>query len=316
VVGEQILQVSASSKASDQFTRYKNCTLKSSSRQLKSQGKYMESKKLKNQELISEIGMDGCGERLADIARRVKEFKIAPSRALVIGDYGSGKNIVARALSEAFNEDNLKIIDGAHCFRDPEGFITDYHGEENGCFPRVRYGSPDMNHNFEGSQVLIKRYDRLNPVNQIILGKCFEVELGSTSKLKMIAPANGSFYKKFLMGKVYPSSFLGFDLVIHLPSLSQREEDFEILIPSIMKEIHSVHESADREISPHAIAKFMGYHWPGNVDELKSVLLELMSKDLRMPIEDYEVKSTLIERRLKGHGAPYEKFNSLEYDGQ
>jgi DNA-binding NtrC family response regulator len=129
----------------------------------------------------------------------------------------------------------------------------------------------------------------------------------------MVATANVSFYKKFLAGKVFPNSFLGFDQVIHLPSLTRRFEDLEILVPIIVKEVKSNYSQANRDICLDEIDGFHFYNWPGNVAELKQVIFELLTKDTPRWVGKYEIKEFLEERRMNGSGDFYMKQNLGEY---
>lgn len=59
---------------------------------------------------------------------------------------------------------------------------------------------------------------------------------------------------------------------IHLPSLRERKEDIPLLVEHF---IHRLRIKSDKDITglgPQTLKRFMDYHWPGHVRELKSTL--------------------------------------------
>ena len=259
--------------------------------------------KVSSQE-IKEISFDGRSDGLARVALQIREFAKHPTRVLVIGETGTGKSAIVRALLKTRPERSVQGIEGKMCFKDPEGFLHTYHGGDASerPFPALRGAQPHPDREYQASWTCINRFDRLNPVNQIVLGNCFDADRSTPPKLIVIATARYSFYERFLKGEIPPSVFLGFEMKIFAPSLRERFDDLDLLVPALIKEATAAH-GAMREWRNDAIRELAKYSWPGNVHELASALLHLSQKKLSTPVSPTEVDIMLNERTKNETGA-------------
>lgn len=61
---------------------------------------------------------------------------------------------------------------------------------------------------------------------------------------------------------------------IHIPPLSERKEDLEVLITYFLELFHKKY-GVPKMLTPEAINVFYQYNWPGNVRELENLIERL-----------------------------------------
>ena len=87
-------------------------------------------------------------------------------------------------------------------------------------------------------------------------------------------------------------------LPIHLPPLSERKDDIEILTEHFLFQLASRLGKQFQSISPEALNKLKQHHWPGNVRELKNVVerAAILSESDRIEVDtilfSHEISST------------------------
>jgi len=80
---------------------------------------------------------------------------------------------------------------------------------------------------------------------------------------------------------------------LHLQTLRERKEDIPLLVEHILEEERK-QNNENKIISKEALAKLMGYHYPGNIRELENIIKrahvyskgdEISAEDIRLPQE-------------------------------
>jgi DNA-binding NtrC family response regulator len=255
----------------------------------------------KNEKAIRAIGLHGRSDALAQVAAQVREFRKTPSRVLVYGEVGTGKDEVVEALLKDFGCDaKLAVIEGRIYESKPEEFIEAYHGgrETHQPFPVLKGARPHPAKLYRDAFVEIRDLQKVHPVNLEILANVFDEDSSTSAKIKVIASARWSFYERFLKGEVPASFFFGFDLRIRMPRLCERLEDIDLLAHFLLERIHST-SGLKREFNPEAIEYLKRYPWPGNSRELSAVLFELVSKNKKARVHPAEVGLFLEEWRTR-----------------
>ena len=270
------------------------------------------------EKLIAKIGLDGRCEALQRISLQLEAFSQSPCRVLVMGEIGTGKYNVARALIGRLSGTKFSEIPGKRFFGDPEGFVEAYHGEGKigPYFPHLHCARPHPKSDIPESAVFISRFDRLNPANQSILGNCFEVDQSLPRKMKVIGTARASFYEKLKTGKVSPEIFFGFDIRVVLPPLRQRWEDLDLIVAAVVRNMEISLQKTARKIRPDAFEGFRKYDWPGNMHELVTVIDELLFSDHKGQLHRSELEMALIRRKEEGRGESYRKLEILYAQGE
>lgn len=207
--------------------------------------------------------------------------KVAASEAsvLVLGDSGTGKELVARAIH--YNSPRKKgPFVRAHCAAYAEGLLeSELFGHEKGSFTGAmarKIGRFEQAHRgtlfldeigdiSQNTQVKLLRFLQEKEFERVGGNDTIEVDvriLSATNQDLKEATAKKNF-REDLYYRLNVISIL-------MPPLRDRREDIPLLAEHFLR-IYAGKGSAKR-ISPEAMMLLTNYHWPGNIRELQNVI--------------------------------------------
>jgi formate hydrogenlyase transcriptional activator len=212
-----------------------------------------------------------------------KVAKVAPSDAtvLLLGETGTGKELVARALHRLSNRHGNSFIK-LNCAAIPSGLLeSELFGHEKGAFTGAvakkvgRLELADQGTLFldEIGEVPLDLQPKLLRVLQ---DQEFE-RLGSTRTLKvnfrLVAATNRNLLQMSKQREFRSDLYYRLNVFpIHLPALRERREDIRLLID------HFVHKYALRmnkvitSIPAKTMEALVRWNWPGNIRELENLV--------------------------------------------
>lgn len=201
---------------------------------------------------------------------------------LVLGERGTGKELMAQRLhylSERWDKSFIKLNCAAlsesllesALFGHEAGAFTGASRQVKGCFERANEGTLFLD---ELATASLRVQEKL--LRAIEYG---EIErLGGQETLhvdvRVIAATNADLPTLAQQGEFRADLLdrLAFD-VLHLPPLRLREMDIILLAESFaMAMCRELDWSVFAGFTEHAGEQLMGYHWPGNIRELKNVI--------------------------------------------
>lgn len=215
------------------------------------------------------------------IALRRKVRTIGPSDAdvLIIGDTGTGKEVVARALHDLSVRARRPFI-AITCSALPETLIeSELFGHEAGAFPgaiRARMGKFE---HARGGTILL---DDIGAMPVDVQGKLLRVlqdrvitPLGSNVAqdldVRFIATSRVALEREVDAGRIRADLLYRLNAVsLRVPSLSERVEDIPLLFDQLLSEACARHRLPARRASPAFLAELARADWPGNVRELRN----------------------------------------------
>lgn len=201
---------------------------------------------------------------------------------LVIGERGTGKELIASRLhflSKRWEETLLKI----NCAALPESLLeSELFGYEAGSFTGAGKRHQGRFERADGGTLFL---DEISSMSMRVQEKLLRViEYGEFERvggnqtihvdIRIIGAANADLPELARNGKFREDLLdrLSFD-VITLPPLRARQEDIELLAThfgtGMVKELQ---RDLFQGFTQAALKKLQGYHWPGNIRELKNVV--------------------------------------------
>jgi formate hydrogenlyase transcriptional activator len=234
------------------------------------------------QRLDSNFGdLVGQSAALRYVLKLVSVVAPTDSSVLLLGETGSGKELVARALHNCSRRRNQTLVK-VNCAAIPSGLLeSELFGHERGAFTGAvaqKIGRIELAD--QGSLFLDEIGDlplELQPkLLRVLQEREFE-RLGSvrTKKVhvRVIAAAHRSLEEMVAQNQFRGDLYYRLNVFpIVIPPLRERPED----IPSLVR--HFATQFAQRmnkrvpEISLDALATLTGYAWPGNIRELQNVM--------------------------------------------
>ncbi len=141
----------------------------------------------------------------------------------------------------------------------------------------VRGGRPGKIEAAHGGTLFLDEADEMPAKMQVSLLRVLEdgmlVPLGSTHPrrvdIRLIAATNKDLLQKVAQGDFRTDLYYRLNgLVIHPPPLRERTDDIPLLAHHILRQA-----GLSVTLAPEALALLQSYAWPGNIRELKNVLL-------------------------------------------
>ena len=221
------------------------------------------------------------GARMREIMALVE--RVAPSAmpVLVLGETGSGKEVLARAIHDASprREAPLKSM---NCAAIPstllEGMLF---GHERGAFTGADRTAKGLFEQAHGGTVMLDEVGELSPAAQAALLRVLETRrvtrVGGDRELevdvRVVAATHRDLEAMCREGTFRWDLFYRLHTItLHLPPLRERTEEIAPLAAHFLAEANRVNGRAVRAIHPDALDQLVRYAWPGNVRELRNVI--------------------------------------------
>jgi formate hydrogenlyase transcriptional activator len=220
----------------------------------------------------------------AELHRALKLVEtVAPtdSTALIYGETGTGKELIARAIHNLSPRQSRTFVK-LNCAAIPSGLLeSELFGHEKGAFTGAvaqRIGRLELANN--GTLFLDEIGDIPLELQPKLLRALQEREferLGSTRTLttnvRLIAATNRNLSAMVEEGKFRSDLFFRLNVFpIDLPALRERREDIPILVRRFADEFSRRMSKRIETISSATMDALCKYDWPGNIRELQNVI--------------------------------------------
>jgi len=223
----------------------------------------------------------GSSKPISDIRQAIEFIAPTDSTVLIIGETGTGKELVAREIHHrSSRRDELFVA--INCASIPESLLeSELFGHEKGAFTgadRMKIGLFELAH--QGT-LLLDEIAELPLVLQAkllrALERCEIQRIGGLRPIvvdiRLIAATNRSLERLADEGKFRRDLFFRLNVVrIHMPTLREIKEDIPSLVAHILKRLAVRLGKQDLAIDDEAVELLRAYWWPGNVRELENVL--------------------------------------------
>jgi formate hydrogenlyase transcriptional activator len=248
------------------------------------QEKLSEEKLYLEEAIDTELGFGeiiGRSRALQEVMSKVA--KVAPSDAtvLLLGETGTGKELVARALHRMSRRDGHSFIK-LNCAAIPSGLLeSELFGHEKGAFTGAVARKPGRLELADRGTLFLDEIGEI-PLNlqpkllRVLQDLEFE-RLGGTQTLKvnfrLLAATN-----RDLLQSVKDREFRG-DLYyrlnvfpIHIPPLRERREDIRPLVEHFVRKFAGQMRKSITSIPSRAMEALVRWEWPGNIRELENFM--------------------------------------------
>jgi len=223
----------------------------------------------------------GSGPAMADVYRLMSVVASTNSTVLVLGETGTGKELIARAIHSASPRKD-KLMVKVNCAALPANLIeSELFGHEKGAFTGAidrRIGKFELaNH----STLFLDEIGEMPLEAQVKLLRILqerELErLGGQQTIKvdvrLIAATNRNLEQEVKAGRFREDLFYRLNVFpIHLPPLRDRPEDIESLANFFVDKYSRNTGKKIKKIAPKVLQQLRSYTWPGNVRELEHLI--------------------------------------------
>ncbi len=225
--------------------------------------------------------MIGRSPAMLGVYRLIERVAPTDATTLILGETGTGKELVARALHERSPRAPSRLV-AVNCAAIPRSLIeSELFGHVRGAFTGATSDRPGLFEEAHGSTLLLDEIGELRPTIQAKLTRVLEERsvrrIGESRERKVDVRLIAATHRD-LRTMVKAGSFredLWFRLnvcILELPPLRQRREDIPLLAQRFLAERAPHGRSSATRFSQAAIDALCAYRWPGNVRELRSAV--------------------------------------------
>jgi formate hydrogenlyase transcriptional activator len=223
----------------------------------------------------------GSSEALREVLRQVDKVAHSDSTVLILGETGTGKELIARAIHRRSNRGERAFI-GVNCAAIPASLIaSELFGHEKGAFTGATQRRLGRFESANGGTIFLDEIGDLPPEIQIALLRVLqerEIErVGSNRPIpldvRVLAATHRDLNALVAEGKFRQDLLYRLNVVpIEMPSLRDRAPDIPLLVEYFIDRFGKKAGKKFRTIDRRTLKRLQAYGWPGNVRELQNVI--------------------------------------------
>jgi len=229
--------------------------------------------------------MIGESEAIVKIKEMINRVAPTDARVMVMGDNGTGKELVARWLHEKSNraaspfiEVNCAAIPSelieSELFGHEKGAFTSAHKQRKGKFEQASGGTlflDEIGDMSLSAQSKVLRALQENKITRVGSDKDIEVDV------RIITATNKNLKEEIDKNQFREDLYHRLSvIIIQVPALNERTGDIPLLADHFNEQICAEHGMAKKNITDDAIKELQKITWTGNIREFRNVIERLI----------------------------------------
>ncbi len=252
--------------------------------------------------IINQPFSDFLGNSLAmqKVFETIKKVAKTDASVLILGENGTGKELVARALhNNSSRKDNVFISVDLGAITESL-FESELFGHVKGAFTDARIDRPGR---FEIASSGTLFLDEIGNLSLTLQSKLLTVlerrevtRLGTNKPkpidIRLICATNMPVRQMVKEEKFREDLLYRINTVeIQLPPLRERTDDIPLLAKHFLAKFASKYKKKIKDIHTSALKELMSYHWPGNVRELQHTMERtvILTDNTTLQIHDFSL---------------------------
>jgi Nif-specific regulatory protein len=250
----------------------------------------------------------GSGPFAVKLKEEIAAIAVTDLPVLLIGENGTGKEVAAHAIHAASQRGNQPFI-AVNCAAITETLLeSELFGHERGAFTdahEARIGKFEL---ASGGTLLLDEIGDMSLAGQAKLLRVLEernvVKVGGTESIsvnvRVIAATNQDLPNLISLGRFREDLYYRLNVVpIDIPPLRARVEDIEELSGHFLQSFAQELQRPVKKLSDAALEKLRTHPWPGNIRELRNVLLRATALNSELVIESEHIRFVASARAVQ-----------------
>jgi formate hydrogenlyase transcriptional activator len=223
----------------------------------------------------------GSSKAMRQVVKHVEKVAPSDSTVLILGETGTGKELIARALHRRSKRANRAFVK-VNCAAIPQSLIaSELFGHERGAFTGALQRRVGRFEAANGGTLFLDEIGELPMETQIALLRVLQEReferVGSNHPIsvdvRVIAATNRDLPAAVSAGTFRQDLFFRLNVFpIAVPSLRERIDDIPLLVEYFVGRFAKDAGKNIRRIGKQTLEQLQGYHWPGNIRELQNVV--------------------------------------------
>lgn len=245
----------------------------------------------------------GSSEPLRKVLRQVTRVAPSDSTVLILGETGTGKELIARAIHKRSKRTDRAFV-GVNCAAIPVSLMaSELFGHEKGAFTGAAQRRVGRFEAANGGTIFLDEVGDLPAEIQIALLRVLqerEIERVGSNKpisldVRVLAATHHDLEALVAEGKFRQDLLYRLSVVpIQMPSLRERGDDIRLLVEYFISRFGKKAGKKFSRIDKKTAKLFDAYQWPGNVRELQNVIQRavILSEDDTFSVDEAWLKQT------------------------
>jgi formate hydrogenlyase transcriptional activator len=223
----------------------------------------------------------GSSETLRKVLRQIAKLASSDSTVLILGETGTGKELIARSIHKRSNRVDRAFI-AVNCAAIPQSLIaSELFGHEKGAFTGATQRRLGRFESANGGTIFLDEVGDLPPEIQVALLRVLqerEIERVGSNKpipidLRVVAATHRDLNALVAEGKFREDLLYRLNVVpIDVPPLRERAADIPLLVEYFIDRFGKKAGKKFRTIDKKSLRLLQAYDWPGNIRELQNVI--------------------------------------------
>ena len=245
----------------------------------------------------------GESTAILSLRREIEAAARTDAKVLVLGETGSGKEVVARLIHEQSARVARAFV-AVNCSGIPETLLeSELFGHTRGSFTGAYRDKPGLVRQADRGTLFLDELGEMSLRMQAVLLRFAETGEIQTigvdgvtgrSDVRLITATNRNLRERIEAGVFREDLYFRLNIIqIHVPPLRERAEDVMLLLRHYLRRAADTHRLHCPELTPDAEQLLIAYPWPGNVRELKNLAERLVVREWEHPIAAEDLPSEI-----------------------
>ena len=223
----------------------------------------------------------GSSEAIRHVLAQVSKVAPTDSTVLILGETGTGKELIARAIHNRSKRSKRAFI-RVNCAAIPASLIaSELFGHEKGSFTGALQRRLGRFESADGGTIFLDEVGELPPETQVALLRVlqereFERVGGNQTisvNVRVLAATNRDLSATVATGNFRQDLFYRLNVFpLQIPPLRDRVGDISLLMEYLIDRFGKKAGKKFRNINKKTLQLFQAYDWPGNIRELQNVI--------------------------------------------
>ena len=223
----------------------------------------------------------GESEALNKVLLQLEQVAPTESTALITGETGTGKELVARAIHNLSKRKD-RVMVKVDCASLPSALVeSELFGREKGAYTGALTSQVGRFKVADGSSIFLDEIGELSPELQAKLLRVIQEgefeRLGSPKTIRVnvrvIAATNRDLSAEVRKGNFREDLYYRLNVFhVEVPPLRERPDDIPLLVWTFVNEFAEKMGKKIQTVPKRTMESLQRYHWPGNVRELRNVI--------------------------------------------
>jgi len=223
----------------------------------------------------------GSAPKMQQVFKLLERVADTESTILILGEGGTGKELVARALHFNSRRQSAPFVP-INCSALPENLLeSELFGHRRGSFTGALNDKKGLFQEADGGTIFLDEVGSMSPVLQSRLLRVLQEKevrrVGDNTpvlvNVRVLAAANEPLEKRIKEGTFREDLYYRLNVIpIQLPGLRERRDDIPLLVAHFLKGKLNALTNSPFKMTRQAMDILCAYDWPGNVRELENAI--------------------------------------------